>query len=81
MYQVSTFHSEKSLSNQNVHLQLLESNVTNRVSKTALKEIAITSHALHLGKWDFHCSQEKVFMLSPKSDLCLPRINMELNIL
>ena len=33
MYQVSIFYSEKSLSNQNVHLRILKSNVTNSILK------------------------------------------------
>ena len=46
-----------------------------------MKEIPITSLVLYLEKWDFHCLQEKLFQLSPKSDLSFPGINMELNIL
>ena len=33
MYQVSIFYSEKSLSNKNVHLRILKSNVTNSILK------------------------------------------------
>ena len=80
MHQGSTFYNEKTLSNQKVHLRLSKSNYGQHL-KIALKEIPITSLVLHLGKWDFHCSQEKLFKLSPKSDLRFPRINMELNIL
>ena len=56
MYQLSTFKKEC----YKQHLRI------------ALKEIPITSFRLHLGKWDFHCSQKKSFKLPSKSDLCFP---------
>ena len=56
--QVLTCYSEKSVSNQKVHLWLIKSNVTKMLHlKIALKEIPVTSLVLHLGKWDFHCLQ------------------------
>ena len=38
IYQVLTIYSEKSLSNQKVHPQLLESNVTNNILKLPRKK-------------------------------------------
>ena len=38
MYQVSIFYSEKSLSNKNVHLRILKSNVTNSILKLPWKK-------------------------------------------
>ena len=71
MYQLSTFYSESKKRNLTFK-KTFKKEYYKQHLKIALKEIPITSFRLHLGKWDFHCSQKKSFKLPPKSDLCFP---------
>ena len=65
MYQLSTFYSESKKRNLTFKKNFKKECYKQHL-KIALEEIPITSLRLHLGKWDFHCSQKKLFKLPPK---------------
>ena len=77
VYQIWKFYGEKSLNNQKVHPQLLKSNATNSILKLPQKKFLSCTASRKMGLSLF---AKKLFKSPPKVDLCVPRINMELNI-